>query len=55
MRCENNLTWCRLLSETFEAELLTGDSQLTGSDTIVEVHIISEQCQTMHFLIHVAC
>ena len=31
---------CRLLSETFETELLTGDSQLTGSDTIVEVHTV---------------
>ena len=50
MRCKPNLTWCRLLSETFEAELLTGDSQLTGSDTIVEVHIVLERRQTMHFI-----
>lgn len=27
----------RLLGETFEPELLTGESQLSGSDTVVEV------------------
>lgn len=51
MRCKINLTSCRLLSETFEAELLTGDTQLTGSDTIVEVHTVLEQRQTMHFIV----
>ncbi len=30
---------CRLLSETFEAELLTVDSIFSGSNTVVEVTV----------------